>query len=74
MMSGHVDVKDTAARGVHKVVNYGSGVTDMHGIIERVLHHGYTGYLILERGPPINRESLIADLVRARQMFQQYMR
>jgi sugar phosphate isomerase/epimerase len=29
----HIDMKDTEARGIHKVVNYGSGVTDVHGIV-----------------------------------------
>jgi len=70
----HIDVKDTERKGIHKVVNYGSGVTDFHGIIRRALEHGYTGYLLIEQAPPLNRESLVADLTRAHHMFRQYER
>ncbi|HUF07474.1 MAG TPA: sugar phosphate isomerase/epimerase family protein [Candidatus Binatia bacterium] len=70
----HIDLKDTAARGIHKVVNYGSGVTDVHGIVRRMLDHGYTGYLLIEQAPPLNRDTLVADLTRAYGMFKPYER
>ena len=70
----HIDMKDTEARGMHKVVNYGSGVTDVHGIVKRMLAHGYTGYLVIEQAPPLNRDTLVADLTRAHQMFKEYER
>jgi sugar phosphate isomerase/epimerase len=70
----HIDMKDTAARGVHKVVNYGAGVTDVHGIVKRMLAHGYSGYLLIEQAPPLNRDTLLADLTRAYQMFKPYER
>lgn len=68
----HVDLKDTERKGIHKVVNFGSGVTDVHGIIRRLLEHGYTGYLVIEQAPPISRETLIEDMIRAREMFARY--
>lgn len=68
----HIDMKDTEARGVHKVVNYGSGVTDVHGIVKKMLGHGYTGYLLIEQAPPLSRESLLEDLTRAYKMFRGY--
>lgn len=70
----HIDMKDTAARGVHKVVNYGSGVTDVHGIVRKALEYGYTGYLLIEQAPPLNRETLLADMRRACEMFKPYER
>lgn len=70
----HIDMKDTAARGVHKVVNYGSGVTDIHGIVKKMLEHGYTGYLLIEQAPPLSQETLVADLQRARELFKGYER
>jgi sugar phosphate isomerase/epimerase len=70
----HVDMKDTAARGIHKVVNYGSGVTDVHGIVRKMLEHGYTGYLLIEQAPPLNRDTLLADMQRAVGMFKPYER
>lgn len=68
----HVDMKDTAAKGVHRVVNYGTGVTDVHGIVRKVLEHGYTGYLLIEQAPPLNPGTLLADMRRAYEMFRRY--
>ena len=70
----HVDMKDTAARGIHKVVNYGAGVTDVHGIVRKVLGHGYSGYLLIEQAPPLDRDTLVADMKRAHDMFKVYQR
>lgn len=70
----HVDLKDTERKGIHKVVQYGTGVTDIHGIVRAVLERGYTGYLLLEQAPPLGRETLVADLTRARGMFEVYER
>jgi sugar phosphate isomerase/epimerase len=70
----HVDMKDTAARGIHKVVNYGSGVTDVHGIVRKMLEHGYTGYLLIEQAPPLDRDTLLADMQRAVGIFTPYER
>lgn len=70
----HVDLKDTERRGIHRVVQYGTGVTDMHGIVRAVLERGYTGYLLLEQAPPLRLETIVADLNRAREMFEGYER
>ena len=70
----HIDMKDTAAKGIHKVVNYGTGVTDVHGIVKKALGYDYTGYLLIEQAPPLNQDTLVADLIRARDMFRQYER
>jgi sugar phosphate isomerase/epimerase len=70
----HIDMKDTAARGVHKVVNYGTGVTDVHGIVKNALARGYSGYLLIEQAPPLSRDTLLADMTRAFKMFAGYAR
>lgn len=70
----HIDMKDTERRGIHKVVNFGSGVTDVHGIVRKMLEHDYTGYLLIEQAPPLNRDTLLADMRRAHEMFRVYER
>jgi sugar phosphate isomerase/epimerase len=70
----HIDLKDTVAIGTYKTVNYGSGATDLHGIVRKALEHEFTGYLIIEQAPPLNPDTLVADLTRARDMFAQYIR
>ena len=71
----HVDLKDTRAKGVHDVVNFGEGVTDVHGIVEALLESGYSGYLVVEmaKSEP-DRATLEARLRRAREMFEVYER
>lgn len=70
----HIDLKDTVAIGTYKTVNYGSGATDLHGIVRKALEHGFTGYLVIEQAPPLNPDTLVADLTRGREMFAQYVR
>jgi len=47
----HIDIKDTEKMGVHKVVNFGDGVTNNDGMIQKMLDHGYEGYLAGRNGP-----------------------
>jgi len=68
----HIDIKDTEKMGVHKVVNFGEGVTDNDGVIQKMLEHGYEGYLLVEMAPPLNPETLVADLTRAYRLFEKY--
>ncbi len=68
----HIDLKDTERMGIHKVVRYGEGVTDNAGVIERMLAHGYEGYLLLEMAPPQNPTTLEADLMKGYQLFHKY--
>ncbi len=70
----HIDLKDTAEKGVHKVVNYGEGVTENDAVVRAMLDHGYEGYLLIEMAPPRNRENLVEDLDRAYHLFEQYQR
>ncbi len=71
----HIDLKDTRERGVHDVVNFGSGVTDVHGIVQKILEHGYTGYIVVEQAKSNpDRTTLAANLARARELFEQYER
>ena len=55
-------------------MNYGTGVTDVPGIARKVIEHGYTGYLLVEQAPPLNADTLEADLTRAREMFSPFVR
>jgi len=70
----HIDLKDTERLGIHKVVRYGQGVTDNAGVVERMLAHGYTGYLLIEMAPPQDRTTLLADLRDAYERFKKYER
>jgi sugar phosphate isomerase/epimerase len=70
----HIDMKDTVAFGTYRTVNYGSGVTDVAGIVERMIGHGYAGYLLIEQAPPLNPTTLVADMRRARGLFEKYAR
>jgi sugar phosphate isomerase/epimerase len=70
----HIDIKDTEKMGVHKVVNFGQGVTDNDGVIQKMLEHGYEGYLLVEMAPPINEATLVNDLTRAYQLFEKYQK
>lgn len=68
----HIDLKDTERKGVHKVVMYGQGITDNAGVVEKMLDHGYTGYLLIEMAPPQNKQTLEEDLRKAYQLFKKY--
>ncbi|CAN5227658.1 hypothetical protein BH23BAC1_BH23BAC1_49910 [soil metagenome] len=68
----HIDLKDTERMGVHKVVNYGKGVTKNDAVVEKMLDHRYKGYLLIEMAPPQNEATLKEDLTRAYNLFKQY--
>lgn len=71
----HIDLKDTRERGVHDIVNFGSGVTDVHGIVQKMMEHGYTGYIVVEQAKSNpDRTTLAANLARARELFEEYER
>ena len=69
----HIDLKETERKGVHKVVPFGQGVTDNVAVVEKMLGHGYAGYLLIEMS--LNDQSLDvreAELRKAYQLFQKY--
>ena len=68
----HIDLKDTIEFGTYKTVNFGEGVTDFHGIVSKMVEHGYSGYLVIEQAPPLRPDNLLADLVRAKTLFEKY--
>lgn len=68
----HIDLKDTEKFGVHKVVNYGEGVTQNHEVVQKMLEYGYEGYLLVEMAPPRNEKTLVEDLTRAYHLFEKY--
>ncbi len=68
----HIDLKDTIAFGTYKTVNYGAGETDVAGIVERMLLHDYSGYLVIEQAPPLRPDTLLQDMIRARELFAVY--
>lgn len=70
----HIDLKDTEKMGVHKVVNYGEGVTKNDAVVQKMLEYGYEGYLLIEMAPPRNEATLVAALTRAYDLFQKYER
>lgn len=68
----HIDLKDTERFGIHKVVNYGEGVTRNDAVVQKMLDYDYKGYLLIEMAPPRNENSLVADLTRAHDLFKKY--
>ena len=68
----HIDLKDTKAFGEYKTVNFGEGVTDFYGIVEKMIGHNYSGYLVIEQAPPLRPEHLLEDLTRAKMLFEKY--
>lgn len=68
----HIDLKDTESFGIHKVVNYGDGVTQNDAVIQKMLDYGYEGYLLIEMAPPRNEDTLVKDLTRAYDLFKKY--
>lgn len=70
----HIDLKDTERMGIHKVVRFGEGVTDNAGVVEKMLAHGYEGYLLIEMAPPLDQATLEADLRKAYDLFHKYER
>ncbi len=68
----HIDLKETERKGIHKVVRFGEGVTDNQGVIERMLDHGYEGYLVVEMAPPLSPDTVQQDLRKAYDLFQKY--
>lgn len=68
----HVDLKDCQTFGKYKTVNFGTGITDLHGTIKALQGHDYQGYLVIEQAPPLRPETLEQDLLAAYKMFQSY--
>ncbi len=68
----HIDLKDTIEFGTYKTVNFGEGVTDFHGIVSKMIEHGYTGYLVIEQAPPLNPDRLLEDMRSAKALFSKY--
>jgi sugar phosphate isomerase/epimerase len=71
----HIDLKETERKGIHKVVPFGQGVTNNAAVIEKMLAHGYSGYLLIEM--TLGDQSLEireAELQKAYQLFQKYER
>lgn len=70
----HIDLKDTVEFGTYKTVNFGSGATDVAGIIKKMLDHNYSGYLVIEQAPPLNPDALLDDMIRAKSLFEGFER
>ncbi|HEX8531388.1 MAG TPA: hypothetical protein VF646_15260, partial [Cytophagales bacterium] len=71
----HIDLKETERKGIHKVVPFGQGVTDNAAVVEKMLAHGYLGYLVVEMS--LNDQPLAvkeAELRKAHQLFAKYER
>ena len=46
--TNHLHVKEAAEKGVENFVSFGTGITDNHNVIERMLAMGYNGYVSVE--------------------------
>ncbi len=70
----HIDLKETERMGIHKVVRFGEGVTNNAAVVERMLGHGYEGYLVVEMAPPLSPDTVEDDLRKAYELFHKYER
>lgn len=71
----HIDLKDTERKGIHKVVPFGAGVTNNAGVVEKMLGHGYKGYLLIEMVlNQANKEVKEEELRKAYHLFKKYER
>jgi sugar phosphate isomerase/epimerase len=70
----HIDLKETERKGIHKVVPFGEGVTNNVAVVEKMLAHGYSGYLLIEM--VLNQSKVIKEqeLRKAYQLFHKYER
>lgn len=69
----HIDLKETERKGIHKVVPFGQGVTDNVAVVEKMLGHGYQGYLLIEMSlndQPFEVKE--AELRKAHHLFAKY--
>jgi sugar phosphate isomerase/epimerase len=70
----HIDLKETERMGVHKVVPFGQGVTRNAAVVEKMLDHGYTGYLLVEMVLNQDKKVVEDELRKAYNLFQKYER
>jgi sugar phosphate isomerase/epimerase len=70
----HIDLKETERKGIHKVVPFGEGVTNNVAVIEKMLAHGYSGYLLIEMVLNQRKEIKEQELRKAYQLFHKYER
>jgi sugar phosphate isomerase/epimerase len=70
----HIDLKDTERKGIHKVVPFGAGVTNNAGVVEKMIGHGYKGYLLVEMVLNQNKEVIEEELRKAYHLFKKYER
>jgi L-ribulose-5-phosphate 3-epimerase UlaE len=68
----HIDLKETERKGIHKVVPFGQGVTNNVAVVEKMLAHGYSGYLLVEMVLNESNQVKRQELLKAYQLFQKY--
>jgi len=69
----HIHVKEATAWGVPKFVRFGEGVTDNNRLVERVLAHGYDGFISVELAIE-DKSNLLNDLRKPYELFAKYER
>ena len=57
----HIHVKEAAQKGSAQFVLFGHGVTDNNRVIERILQHGYDGFISVELAIE-DKSNLLRDL------------
>ena len=67
----HIHVKEAVSKGVPTFVRFGQGVTDNNRLIERMLAHGYQGYISVELAIE-DKSNLINDLKVPYNLFSKY--
>ena len=69
----HIHVKEATAWGVPRFVRFGEGVTDNNRLVERVLAHGFDGFISVELAIE-DKSNLLNDLKKPYEMFARYER
>lgn len=69
----HIHVKDNLTKGTKSFTRFGEGTTENFHVIDRMLEHGYSGFITVELSPLDDPSTIFDDLVVAREMFERYI-
>lgn len=67
----HIHVKETAKKGITQFVRFGEGITDNNRFIERIIKHGYSGYISVELAIE-DKSNILHDLEVPYNLFSKY--
>jgi sugar phosphate isomerase/epimerase len=70
----HIHIKENREWGIKGFCRFGEGTTRNAHVIERMLEHGYEGFIVVEQSPTYDRDISVDDLKKPVTMFKHYER